>query len=136
MRSSDKLKPNFFDLIPVFAVLAFAVFCGLFFWGGLQQTENAVVCVSLDGETVQEISLTDAQANESLTFSHNGVTLTVTLNPGGKAGVQVSASDCPGGDCVRTGTITRSGESIVCLPGHMVISLQGGTGNGVDAVIG
>ena len=60
----------------------------------------------------------------------------LTCNPGGSTGVAVTASDCPGGDCVRTGAITQSGESIVCLPARVVIQLEGGTDSGVDAVIG
>ncbi len=136
MRSSDKLKPNLFDLMAVAAVLALALGCGALFWSGLQQAENPVVTIRADGETVQEISLAAAGENEALLFFHNGVTLTLTLNPGGKTGAVVSESDCPGGDCMRAGTITRSGESIVCLPARTVISLQGGAKPDIDATIG
>ena len=136
MKSSDKLKPNLFDLIPAAAVGALALFLAFSFLRGLQQPENATVTVVWDGETVQEISLAEAGENETLTLTHSGVTLTLTLNPDGKTGVQITASDCPNGDCVRTGAITRSGESIVCLPARTVITLQGGASSGVDAVIG
>ena len=41
-------------------------------------------------------------------------------------------------DCVHTGRITRSGQSIVCLPARIVIQLTGGQpdGDAVDIVIG
>jgi len=136
MKSSNKLKPNLFDLIPAAAVIALAVCLFLFLGKGAQHAENGTVIISSDGEAVQEISLASAGNNEAFTFSHNGITLTLTLNPDGEAGVQITASDCPNGDCIRTGRITRSGESIVCLPARTVISLQGGTESGVDAVIG
>ena len=42
-------------------------------------------------------------------------------------GVCVTRSDCPGQDCVHTGRITRSRQSIVCLPEQVVIQLTGGT---------
>ena len=136
MKSSDKLKPNLFDLLPIAAVLTLSLICGILFWGRLQKAESPVVSIRADGEAAQEISLVNAEADEPFVFSHNGVTLTLTLNPHGETGVAVTASDCPGGDCIRMGTITRSGESIVCLPARTVISLLHGAESGVDAVIG
>ena len=50
-------------------------------------------------------------------------------------GDRVAESDCPGQDCVHTGTITRAGQSIVCLPEQVVVQLTGG-GGGPDAVLG
>ena len=41
------------------------------------------------------------------------------------AGVRVVSSDCPTQDCVHTGQISRAGQSIVCLPAHIVITLAG-----------
>ena len=136
MRSLDKLKPNFFDLIPAAAVAALALLVALTFWRGLQRPENGIITVTFDGEVAREISLSNAKENETVTLSHNGITLTLTLNPDGVLGAKVTSSDCPNGDCLRTGTITRSGESIVCLPARTVITLQGGAASGVDAVIG
>ena len=136
MKSCDKLKPNLFDLIPVAAVAALAILVAISFWRGLQRPENGIITVTFDGTIIHEISLADAKENETLTLPNNGVTLTLTLNPNGTAGAQVTSSDCPNGDCIRTGIITRSGESIVCLPARTVISLSGGAANGVDAVIG
>ena len=51
---------------------------------------------------------------------------------------RVSSSDCPTQDCVRTGTISRGGQSIVCLPARIIIQLTGGAAdsNDVDIVIG
>ena len=70
------------------------------------------------------------------TYSYNGVTLTVAAEDGN--GLRVSSSDCPTQDCVRTGTISRSGQSIVCLPARIIIQLTGGAAdsNDVDIVIG
>ena len=61
------------------------------------------------------------------------------LRPDGEVGVRVETSDCPTQDCVHTGTITRAGQSIVCLPARIIIQLQGGAqadGDAPDVVIG
>lgn len=136
MKPSDKLKPNLWDLLSVAAIAALAAACAILFRSGLQKAESPVVAIRADGETVREIALHDAAENETLSFSHNGVTMTLVLNPDGETGVAVKESDCPNEDCIRTGTITRSGESIVCLPARTVITLLHGESSGVDAVIG
>ena len=41
-----------------------------------------------------------------------------------------------GGDCVRTGTITRAGQSIVCLPEQVVVQLTGASADGPDVILG
>ena len=58
--------------------------------------------------------------------------LTVTLD---KTGAAVTESDCPGQDCVHTGRITRAGQSIVCLPEQVVVTLEGKTSS-ADVVLG
>jgi hypothetical protein len=52
--------------------------------------------------------------------------------------IRVVESDCPTQDCVHTGEISRSGQSIVCLPARIIIQLEGGTesGDSPDFVIG
>ncbi len=39
--------------------------------------------------------------------------------------VSVSYSDCPDGICVGTGEISRCGDSIVCVPGKLVLTVGG-----------
>ena len=58
--------------------------------------------------------------------------------PGGTTGIRVALSDCPTQDCVHTGIIDRSGQSIVCLPARVIIRLEGGQRDpdALDAVLG
>ena len=56
------------------------------------------------------------------TVSSAGYTLTVRVENGT---VRVSESNCPGGDCVRTGAVSRVGQSIVCMPGRVVVKIIG-----------
>ena len=51
---------------------------------------------------------------------------------GGKA--SVIEANCGDHTCVRTGVIFREGETIVCLPHRLVISIEGGEG-GFDASV-
>ena len=78
---------------------------------------------------VQVYSLSEAR---ELTFSSNGVTLTVVIENGE---VFVKESDCPDGVCVAGGRISKSGETILCAPAKILLTVKGGDGN-VDFVAG
>ena len=105
--------------------------------------------VSVDGTEVDRFS-PEALREGPRTYTGGGYTLEVALSidyehpassalpPSGQTGLCVAASDCPTQDCVHTGTITRSGQSIVCLPARIIVRLEGGEPDveGVDAVLG
>ncbi len=71
--------------------------------------------------------------SENRTFTVEGdgeLCLIITIADGA---VSVTSSDCPDGICVRTGSISRTGESIVCVPAKTVIAIEGAsTDKGVD----
>ena len=52
-------------------------------------------------------------------------------------GVAVTDSNCPTQDCVHTGCITRTGQSIVCLPAQVVVHLEGASSpDAPDVIVG
>jgi hypothetical protein len=134
MRQSPKLRPTIWDGLVILTVVLLAVVCALAVWrsGGDGQALTAVI--SVDGSEVDRLSLKGLVETER-TIQGSGYTLRVVLS---SEGVRVAEANCPTQDCVHTGTITRSGQSIVCLPGRVIITLEGGgeTDNGVDAVVG
>ena len=89
---------------------------------------SAVAEVYLDGVLIRQVSLDEAQ-----TFTVTGdYTNTVTVRDG-KIGV--TASSCPGGDCIHSGFVGTSGRSIVCLPNRLEIRVVSAPGD-VDFVVG
>ena len=137
MRRSPELRPTGWDGLVVLAVVVLAAASAWMVWRGPAGEGNLTAVVSVDGAEVERIDL--EAYGEPRTYSHNGYTLTVNLRPDGEAGVRVETSDCPTQDCVHTGTITRAGQSIVCLPARIIIQLQGGAqadGDAPDVVIG
>ena len=48
--------------------------------------------------------------------------------------VCIADADCPDRACVRTGAISRAGETLVCLPHRLTITLEGAAGSALDAV--
>ena len=58
-------------------------------------------------------------------------TLTVS---GGTA--QIVQADCPDQVCVRQGAVRYAGESIVCLPHRLIVTIEGGAAGGIDGSTG
>ena len=42
-------------------------------------------------------------------------------------------ASCPDQVCVRQRAVQYAGESIVCLPNKLIVAIEGGEPNGVDA---
>ena len=133
MKSSPKLKPCLWDGLVALLVVALAAACALAVWGRGQEGGALTAVVTADGAEVARLPLDGAEGE--YTYSGNGYTLRVSLTA---EGVRVEEADCPTQDCVHTGTITRAGQSIVCLPARVIIRLEGGAvdRDAPDAVIG
>ena len=82
-------------------------------------------------ESVAQVAL-DTLTEDKIITVDGKYHLTVTLT---KDGAAVTESDCPGQDCLHTGRITRAGQSIVCLPEQVIVTLEGKTPS-ADVILG
>lgn len=123
MKSSPELLPNWRDGVAVLLIVVLALLCAAWTWGGTLESGTALTAVfTNNGGTLEKIPLAGLQ-EERRTLSGNGYTLQVILT---EEGVWVESADCPTQDCVHTGRISRSGQSIVCLPARIIVRLEGG----------
>ena len=129
--SSPELRPTWWDGLAAAIVAALAIFTAAWYYGGLARS-GPLTAIVHRGQVVQTVEL-DRLTEEMTVTVEGDYHLTILLD---RDGVRVAESDCPGQDCVHTGTITRAGQSIVCLPEQVVVQLTGGGGGGPDAVLG
>ena len=111
-------------------LIAALLLAALAVWGLLRLTRSrgAEAVVTVDGETVATLPLTeDTVVNIG---AGEGFSNVVEVS-GGR--VRVSDADCLDRLCVRMGWISRDGESVVCLPHKLVVTVRGGA-RGPDAV--
>ena len=136
MKLSPKLRPCLWDALEVLLVAALAAACALAVWGGHSGSGPLTAVVTVDGAEAERVELDQLKDTAERTYSGGGYTLRVSMKPHG--GVRVEEADCPTQDCVHTGTITRAGQSIVCLPARIIIRLEGGPvdKDAPDVVIG
>lgn len=103
------------DLILVASVVlvAAALFCAF----RVSRGEGSVIEITVDGKVYGTYPLDgDREINVD-------GRLVVSIKDGRAS---VVSSSCRGGDCVRERAISRAGETIVCLPGAVIIRVTGG----------
>ena len=107
------------DLILICGLLAMLALIGLAFW--LFRGEGDTVVVEVDGKTFGTYSLSENRTVEIRT-GEDGKELNLLVIKDGKA--YVDTATCPDGICAAHRPISRDGESIVCLPHKVVITVK------------
>lgn len=121
-------KLSVFDGIVIAVILALAVL--LFFRPFQAQADGAsLLVVTPEGSSQYDLSV-----DRVFALTSRGVTLTVEIFDGR---ARVSESDCPDRICVSGGWIAKSGETVVCAPAgvRLTVLAEGGTEN-VDFIAG
>lgn len=92
----------------------------------LAKKEGAIARVEIGGEIVGEYPL---DVNKE--YSLNGGTNILTIKDGA---AYMTYSECPDHTCERVGKIKFVGETIVCLPNKVSVTIIGNSDDGVDLV--
>ena len=114
------------DIILAVVLLLISV-AGLLLYKGLQ-TEGDFAVVLIDGKEIARFAL-DSDT-EYLIQTESGTNTLIIKE--GKA--FVSLADCPDGICKSHAPISKSGESIVCLPHGVVIKVDSSSTDEIDMV--
>ena len=118
------------DLILIGALLVAFALIGLAFW--LLRGEGDTVVVEVDGKLYGTYALSEDRTVEIRT-GEDGKELNLLVIKSGKAWVE--SATCRDGICAAHKPISRQGESIVCLPHKVVITVQRtGSENAPDIV--
>lgn len=113
-----------YDIILISALLLLAL--AVLLVGVLTRVDGDSVEITLEGRVVATYPL--YQNGE---YSLNGGTNILVIKDGE---AYLSYADCPDGVCINTGRIRFVGESIICLPNRLVITVVGDSDDGVDIV--
>lgn len=123
MKNYKVKKSDIIVIAVVLCAAALVFLClNLFSAGGrtavVEQNGTVIAELPLDEDTVFEVK-------------SGGKTTNVVEVKGGK--VSVTEADCPDKICRKHRAISKSGESIVCLPNKVIVTVSGGDGE-VDGV--
>ena len=115
------------DFLAIAAVLLLAVLAAVSFLPGAA-AGPVTAEIYQDGQLRKSLSL-EADTSFEMTGKYTNV---ITVQDGQ---IFISASDCPGEDCVHSGAIHSSGRSLVCLPNGVEVRIVDARSD-VDFVVG
>lgn len=116
------------DLLFISILLGVVLLAGACFW--LLREEGNTVTVAVDGQVIAAYPL-DVDRVEDIASPEGGHNRLIIRD--GEAWVETAS--CPDGICVGHRPIHRAGESIVCLPNRVVITVENHRQDTPDAVI-
>ena len=127
MAKQEYLRFRKGDILAIAVVVLLAALVAVFFF---PKSSNAPAMAQIyqDGQLLQTLSL----ASDTTLEISGKYTNTVTVQDGA---IAITASDCPGEDCVHSGAIRSAGRSIVCLPNAVEVRVVSQTSD-VDFVVG
>ena len=122
------LKTHRNDVLLVASLLILGGALALFLYATRQA--GGYVSVRVDGELLMELPLSE---DTRIVLGEGEHTNTLVIESGAARVVEAS---CPDQICVNQGAVRYAGESIVCLPHKLVITVRGGQANDVDGIAG
>jgi hypothetical protein len=126
---SDRLvKPGLLGPLDLPVLLAVA---GLAAWAWLlsPNAEGARAAVYVDGRRVAWWLLSGPPALDTV----QGALGPVVVEHGG-GHVRIASAPCPHQLCVRMGGVSRVHDQVACVPSRLVVVVEGGEEDGLDAV--
>ena len=117
-----KLKKADLFLILIVCIVAFG---GIIVYSMLGSKDAASVVIEVDGEVYGEYEL---NKNQEVSIQDTNILII-------KDGiVRMEEADCPDQICVNHRPISKNGETIVCLPNKVVVTVTGAEDGTLDAV--
>jgi hypothetical protein len=117
------IKPKGGDFVILAVILIVAIAnLGMFMHRGDGDT---VAMIIKDGRIIKEIKLNELK--DPLVIKNEGIYNSVIVAENGR--IRFEESDCPDKVCVKTGWISRPGQTSVCLPAGIIIKIVGESGD-------
>jgi len=124
----EMLKKHKNDILLVLVLLILAG--GIWLYTYLSRETGAEVVVSVAGEEICRMPLSE----DAEKLIGEGDKTNLLVISGGRAAI--TEAGCPDHVCVNSGEISFNGQTIVCLPHKLVVSIEGGENNELDGIAG
>lgn len=117
------------DLALILGIIIFLLICVTIYTVAFSD-DSSIATIEKDGQTLYQIDLSVVEEPYRIPIEGD-YPLTVSVE---NDGISVVDASCPDQVCVHTGQINKSGQSIICVPARVSISI-GGKGEN-DAITG
>lgn len=116
------MKPGDYVLLLFLVVLSFLPVIIFSYSQASGDHTHYTAVVSVNGEVVYEMALLDDGETEMYEYDDSHGHSNTIMREGTK--VYMVEASCPDQLCVRQGEISRTGETIVCLPHSFLVEIQ------------
>lgn len=125
-----RIRKNDLIFLGIVAALVFLVYLAMVTSSGsIDESMDAGVEITVDGELYGVYPL---QTDTEITIAPKGETANVLVIAGGQADMR--EADCPDKLCVHQRAISKTNETIVCLPNRVVVTVVGGRESEIDSI--
>lgn len=124
-----------FSFADVLVMLSVLLIASLLLFGSFRSSGNDSSDLLLVIRTQSEVLSYPLSSDRTIPVASGGYTLTVEIRDGR---ARVRETDCPDRVCLHTGWISRKGETVICAPAAVRLTVtdpKGGVGD-ADSVIG
>lgn len=132
MKKTSSIRVN--DILLGVGLLlgALCLWCVIYFVGRNTDKNALMVVITVDGKEYYTGRLAESISGEDDTKNANGdERKEIDIDGHNKVviadgEVWMEAADCPDRLCVAQGKISRSGQTIICLPNRVMVTIKGG----------
>ncbi|MPN28974.1 hypothetical protein SDC9_176421 [bioreactor metagenome] len=117
MKKGDKIL--FVIVIAVLLIMS----AGTYAYKLAFKDKDKIAVIKADGKVVKTINLSKLKGTEKFDIKEGEHFNTIIVE---KDKISIIDADCPDKVCIKTGWISDAGESIVCLPNKLIVSIEGG----------
>jgi hypothetical protein len=118
MKKGDKITAIVIACIIVISSI------GVFAYMNIVKGSHHIAEIKQDGKVIRTIDLDKIDTAEEIKITYKDGYNIIRIE---KGRIRIVDADCPDKLCVKTGWITESGQSVICLPHKLIIKIQGGS---------
>ncbi|KAJ52779.1 hypothetical protein BD780_002096 [Clostridium tetanomorphum] len=126
MKKGDKI------VFIVIVVIISLGFLGKFLYKNAIKSNEKIAVIKQDGKIFKKIDLSKVTNSQEITIKTKDNHFNKILIEKNK--ISIIDADCPDKVCIKTGPISEPGDTIVCLPNKLIITIDGSKANSeIDA---
>lgn len=118
-------------IIIVVLIVATIVPAGIVILKSFNKPNNNIV-IKVDNKVVKQIPLTKVNSSKTYDFKFKNNTGYIEVKDGKVRMLVMDKKICPNAICSDTGWISKSYQTIVCLPNSIIVSLENNQSNEID----
>ncbi|HYE09066.1 MAG TPA: NusG domain II-containing protein [Patescibacteria group bacterium] len=121
------------DIILIISILLISIL-GIFAIRMMDKEYNIKTAViTIDGSEVSRVSIADTAEEKTISFKFGDHLGYLEVKDGAVRVIEMDKKVCPEGICSDTGWISKSYETIVCLPNRIAVYIENGEAANEDS---